>query len=293
MVYNNICICNKNFDPEKKTILLNSHHDTVKEGAGWTVDPFVPLEGDGKIIGLGSNDAGASLVSLIATFLHYYDLKDLNYNLVFLASAEEEISGKNGIELALTKIEDIDFGIVGEPTKMEMAIAEKGLMVLDCVAKGKLGHAAREEGKNANYVAVDDINWIRNFIFPKTSDTLGRVKMTVTLIEGGTQHNVVPDLCKFVVDVRSTDCYTNEEILNIIKSHMESEVSARSTRLQPTGISQKHILIKAARTLGIATFGSVTLSDQVLMPFPSVKMGPGDSSRSHSADEYIYTDEII
>ncbi len=291
-IKNNIWAYNRHFDPEKKTILLNSHHDTVKDGSGWTLDPFEPVERNGKIYGLGSNDAGASLVSLLAAFLHYYDLKGLNYNLVFLASAEEEISGKNGIELALTKIGNIDFGIVGEPTKMDMAITEKGLMVLDCVAMGESGHSAREEGKNAIYVAVEDIDWIRNFNFPKISKTLGLVKMTVTLIDAGSQHNVVPDLCKFVIDVRSTDCYKNEEILKIIKGHIGSKVSARSTRLQATGISQEHILIKAARNLGITTFGSVTLSDQALMPFPTVKMGPGDSSRSHSANEYIYTDEI-
>ena len=289
---NNLWVQNKYFDPAKQTILLNSHHDTVKPRADWTLDPFNPtLEGD-KLYGLGSNDAGAALVSLIAVFLHYYDNKELNYNLILLASAEEEISGKNGVESILKHLGEVDFGIVGEPTGMQMAIAEKGLMVLDCLAKGKSGHAAKDSGENAIYIAMDDIEWIKNYRFSLVSDILGPVKMTATMIESGSQHNVIPDACKFVVDVRNTDSYSNEELLQIVKDNLKSEVTARSTRLRPSAISPDHILVKTASSIGINTFGSDTLSDQALMNFPTVKMGPGDSHRSHTADEYIYIYEI-
>ncbi len=291
-VLNNVIARNKHFDANKPSILLNSHHDTVKPNTSWTLDPFLPFVENGKLFGLGSNDAGGCLVSLIAAFVHFYNKENLNYNLVLVASAEEEISGKNGIELILPQLGEIDFAIVGEPTHLNMAIAEKGLMVLDCVANGKSGHAARKEGENAIYKAIDDINWFRNYQFEKTSAMLGDVKMSVTVVNSGTQHNVVPDQCHFVVDVRSTDAYSNDEILAIIKDHVSCEVKARSTRLQSSGVPEGHILKQLARDMGIETYGSPTLSDQALMLFPSVKIGPGDSARSHTADEYIGIDEI-
>lgn len=290
--HNNVWVRNKYFDPSRETILLNSHHDTVKARSDWTRDPFTPVIEDKKLYGLGSNDAGASLVCLISAFLNYYDVQNLKYNLIILASAEEEISGENGVESVLESIGKVKFGIVGEPTGMQMAIAEKGLMVLDCHAVGKSGHAARGTGKNAIYIAMEDIEWIRKYNFSLVSDVLGPVKMTATMIESGSQHNVVPESCNFVVDVRNTDSYSNEEVLQIMKDNMKSQVNARSTRLQPSSISHDHILIETARRLGIQTFGSETLSDQALMKFPTVKMGPGDSLRSHAADEYINLDEM-
>jgi acetylornithine deacetylase len=289
---NNVWVLNKYFDPAKETILLNSHHDTVRPRSDWTRDPFIPIIEDDKLYGLGSNDAGAALVSLIAVFLHYYDVQNLDFNLIMLASAEEEISGLNGVESVIGSLGKIDFGIIGEPTGMQMAIAEKGLMVLDCLAEGTSGHAAKESGINAIYIALEDIKWLRNYRFPLTSDVLGPIKMTATMIESGSQHNVIPDTCKFVVDVRNTDSFSNEEVLQIIKDNMKSQVIARSTRLQPSAISGDHVLVKTAKNLGIKTFGSDTLSDQALMNFPTVKMGPGDSLRSHTADEYIKLNEI-
>lgn len=289
---NNVWVLNKYFDPAKETILLNSHHDTVRPRSDWTRDPFIPIIEDDKLYGLGSNDAGAALVSLIAVFLHYYDAQNLDFNLIMLASAEEEISGLNGVESVIGSLGKIDFGIIGEPTGMQMAIAEKGLMVLDCLAEGTSGHAAKESGINAIYIALEDIKWLRNYRFPLTSDVLGPIKMTATMIESGSQHNVIPDTCKFVVDVRNTDSFSNEEVLQIIKDNMKSQVIARSTRLQPSAISGDHVLVKTAKNLGIKTFGSDTLSDQALMNFPTVKMGPGDSLRSHTADEYIKLNEI-
>lgn len=291
-VKNNIIARNKHFNPAKPTILLNSHHDTVKPNSSWTKDPYSPTVENGKLFGLGSNDAGGCLAALIAAFCYYYEQEDLNYNLILAATAEEEISGKNGVELILPQIGKIDFAIVGEPTLLGMAIAEKGLMVLDCSSTGKSGHAARDEGENAIYKAMDDINWFRNFQFEKSSRMLGDIKMSVTVLNAGTQHNVVPDVCNFVVDIRSTDAYSNDEILAIIKKNVSCEVTPRSTRLQPSGISQDHILKQCAEGLGLETYGSPTLSDQALMPFPSVKIGPGDSARSHTADEYIGVDEI-
>jgi len=289
---NNVWAFNKHFDNSKPTILLNSHHDTVKPNAGYTRDPFQSgVEGD-KLFGLGSNDAGGPLVALIATFLFFYNKENLKYNLVLAATAEEEISGKNGIESVLPELHKIDFAIVGEPTQMQMAIAEKGLMVLDCVAKGVAGHAARNEGENAIYKALKDIEWFRTFQFPKVSPTLGPVKMSVTIINAGKQHNVVPAECLFTVDVRTTDVYSNEETLEIIKKHIASEINARSTRLNPSAIATDHIIVKAATELGIKTYGSPTLSDQALINVPSVKIGPGDSARSHTADEYICLSEI-
>ena len=291
-LHNNLFLKNDSFDTEKKTILLNSHLDTVGVNEGWRHDPFDPIiEGD-RLYGLGSNDAGGAMVCLLATFLNYCDQQDLKYNLIFLASAEEEISGKKGVESALPGLGPIYFGIVGEPTRMRLAIAEKGLMVLDCKTKGKSGHAAREEGSNAIYNAINDIDWIRNYRFPLRSELLGEVKMSITMINAGTQHNVIPDECHFVVDIRSTDLYTNGQILEVVKKNLKSEVKPRSTRLQSSSIDKGHAVVREAQSLGIELFGSRTLSDQALMPFPTVKIGPGDSARSHTADEFIGVDEI-
>lgn len=289
---NNVWAKNLHFDDSKPTILLNSHHDTVKPNAGYTNDPFAAIEKDRILYGLGSNDAGGCLVSLITTFLHFHSQEGLQYNLILAATAEEEISGKDGIESLLKVLPAIDVGIVGEPTLMDMAIAEKGLMVLDCLAKGQSGHAAREEGDNAIYKAIKDIEWFKNYQFPKVSEMLGPVKMSVTMIDAGSQHNVVPDECRFVVDVRSTDAYSNQETLDIIKANVSSEVTPRSTRLNPSGIDINHPIVKAGSSLGRKTYGSPTLSDQALMPFPTLKIGPGDSARSHTADEFIYVNEI-
>lgn len=291
-VGNNILAKNKYFSEDKPTILLNSHHDTVKPNPGYTKDPFEAIVEDGKLYGLGSNDAGGCLVSLIAAFLYYYNQVDLNYNLCLVASAEEEISGKNGIEEAYKYLPACAFAIVGEPTLLNLAVAEKGLMVLDCVANGESGHAAREEGVNAIYQAIDDINWFRNYNFPKKSSYLGPIKMSVTMINSGSQHNVVPATCNYVVDVRTTDVYSNEEVLAIIKSHVHSEVTARSTRLNPSTIDLNHPIVQSGIALGKTTYGSPTMSDQALIPIPSLKVGPGDSARSHSADEFIYLQEI-
>ena len=289
---NNIWVANKHFNKNKPTILLNSHHDTVRPNSGYTRDPFDAELIDGKLFGLGSNDAGGSLVSLIATFLHYYDQSDLRYNLVMAATAEEEISGINGIESIWHSLSPVDFAIVGEPTRCQMATAEKGLMVLDCIAEGKSGHAAREEGVNAIYQAIKDIDWIRNYEFPKISSTLGKMKMTVTIMNAGRQHNVIPAECAFTIDVRVTDSYTLEETLEVIKENIMSKVIPRSMRMRPSGIAEDHPIVKSARKLGLELYGSPTTSDQALIPVPSVKIGPGDSARSHSADEFIYVDEI-
>lgn len=289
---NNVWVFNKYYNPKLPTILLNSHHDTVKPNIGWKKNPFNPILEDGKLFGLGSNDAGASLVSLLATFLHFYEFENLKYNLVYAATAEEEISGKDGIELILPELGKIDFAIVGEPTQMQLAIAEKGLLVLDCKAMGKSGHAAREEGDNAIYKALKDIEWFKNHQFSKVSEFLGPVKMSVTIINAGTQHNVVPDVCNYTVDIRVTDTYTNEEIINEIKQNISSEIIPRSTRLKPSSISKDHPIVIAGIELGLTTYGSPTTSDQALIPFPSLKIGPGDSARSHTADEFIYLKEI-
>jgi len=289
---NNVWTVNQHFDSSKPSLLLNSHHDTVKPNPGYTRDPFLPTIEDEKLYGLGSNDAGGPLVSLIATFLHFYDYKDLNYNIVFVASAEEEISGTNGIELVWNELPKIDFAIVGEPTLTDIAIAEKGLLVIDCVSKGKAGHAAREEGINAIYEALKDIEWFRNYRFDKVSTSLGEIKMSVTVINAGQAHNQVPSECKFVVDIRVTDAYTLEEVLETVKQNVSCSVNARSLRLRSSGVSQDHILSKAGTKIGKKLYGSPTTSDQALIPVPSIKMGPGDSARSHSADEFIFTKEI-
>jgi acetylornithine deacetylase/succinyl-diaminopimelate desuccinylase-like protein len=289
---NNIVVRNKHFTPDKPSVLLNSHHDTVRPNSGYTRDPFKPEIIDGRLFGLGSNDAGGPLASLIATFLHFYDRLDLGYNVVLAATAEEEISGTGGIEQIWESIAPIDFAVVGEPTLCEMATAEKGLMVLDCIARGKSGHAAREEGVNAIYAALPDIEWFRNYSFPTRSETLGDMKMTVTIINSGSQHNVVPAECKFTVDVRVTDKYTLEEALEIINKHVKCEVTPRSLRIRSSGIAMDHPLVLSAKKMGLRLYGSPTTSDQALIPAPSVKIGPGDSARSHSADEFIYLREI-
>lgn len=291
-IRNNVWVQNKHFTAGKPTVLLNSHLDTVRPNTGYTRDPFKPEIIDGKLFGLGSNDAGGPLVSLIAAFLHFNDRTDLKYNIALAATAEEEISGTGGIESIWASLPPIDFAIVGEPTLCEMATAEKGLMVLDCIAKGKSGHAAREEGINAIYKALPDIEWFRSFKFPKHSAALGEMKMTVTIINSGSQHNVVPAECKFTVDVRVTDVYTLEEALEIIKKHINCEVSPRSLRIRSSGIAMDHPLVLAAQKMGIRLYGSPTTSDQALIPVPSVKIGPGDSARSHSANEFIYVHEI-
>ncbi len=289
---NNVWAINQHFDTSKPSILLNSHHDTVKPNPGYTRDPFAPTIEDGKLYGLGSNDAGGPLVSLIATFLNFHDRKDLTYNIVFVASAEEEISGTNGIELIWTELPAIDFAIVGEPTLTDIAIAEKGLLVLDCVSKGKAGHAAREEGINAIYEALKDIEWFRNYHFPKISSSLGEIKMSVTVINAGQAHNQVPADCKFTVDIRVTDAYSLEEVLETVKQNVSCSVNARSLRLKSSGVSENHPVVRAGRKICKKLYGSPTTSDQALIPVPSIKMGPGDSARSHSADEFIYTKEI-
>jgi acetylornithine deacetylase len=289
---NNIWCYNQFFDENKPTILLNSHHDTVKPNNGYTLNPFEAIILDNKLYGLGSNDAGGALVSLLATFLYFYDKTDLNYNLLYVASAEEEISGNNGVESILPELGVINFAIVGEPTQMQLAIAEKGLLVLDCVAKGKSGHAAREEGENAIYKALKDISWFNTYQFPKISETLGPVKMTVTIIHSGSQHNVVPDSCEFTVDIRTTDAYSNVEVLELVKQYVGCEITPRSLRLNPSSIDKNHPIVQAGIRLGRSTYGSPTSSDQAVMNFPSLKLGPGDSARSHTADEYIYLKEI-
>jgi acetylornithine deacetylase/succinyl-diaminopimelate desuccinylase-like protein len=289
---NNIWVRNKYYDASLPTVLLNSHHDTVRPNTSYTRDPFEPHCAEGKLFGLGSNDAGGPLVSLIAAFLHFYDRQDLKYNIVLAATAEEEISGSGGIESIWSDLKPIDFAVVGEPTNCEMATAEKGLMVLDCLARGKSGHAAREEGVNAIYAALNDIEWFRTYKFPNVSEVLGEMKMSVTIINSGSQHNVVPDECKFTVDVRVTDAYTLEEALEIIKAHVKCEVTARSLRIRSSGIASEHPLVLAGKKMGLRLYGSPTTSDQALMPVPSVKIGPGDSARSHSADEFVYLDEI-
>jgi acetylornithine deacetylase len=291
-IKNNV-ICHQALDSTKPTIVLNSHHDTVKVSEGWTKDPF-GAEDDGKLIyGLGSNDAGASLVCLLHTYLDFAKNQSLPYNLVFIASAEEEISGKEGLELALKEM-DIkpDLAIVGEPTSCAMATAEKGLMVIDGEAKGTAGHAANQWGDNAIYDALKDIQWIENFAFEKVSEFLGKVKLTVTQIEAGYQHNIVPDSCKFVIDCRVTDAYSLESVLAVLQENCTSTLTPRSVRLQPSTISIDHPIVQKAMALNINCYGSNTLSDQVFFTCPSVKIGPGDTNRSHKADEYITHIEI-
>lgn len=280
-------------EPEsgRPTILLNAHIDTVKPAASYTRDPFTPFLCDGRIYGLGTNDCGASLVTLLEAYCRLSSKKQ-PYRLVFSATAEEEVSGHGGLEMILPETGRVDLGIIGEPTGMMPAVAEKGLMVLDCTAAGKSGHAAREEGVNAIYGAINDIEWFRSYRFGKVSDFVGPVKMSVTMINAGTQHNVVPDRCTFVVDVRNNGMYTNEELLDEIRRHVASTVTPRSTRLNGSSISVDHPVVRRALALGLKPFGSPTISNQTLCPFTTLKIGPGESSRSHTADEYIIISEI-
>lgn len=292
-VGNNVLAVNRFYDESKPTLLLNSHHDTVRPNPQYTRDPFSPDLEDGRLYGLGSNDAGGCLVSLIACFLHFYEVRDLPYNLALAATAEEEISGTGGIELSLPHLPAIDCAIVGEPTLLQMAVAERGLMVLDCISHGRAGHAARNEGENALYKALADIDWFKNYQFEKVSDLLGASRMNVTVIETENKaHNVVPAVCKFVVDTRINELYSFEEVVALVKQHVACEVKPRSMRLRSTSIALDHPLVKAGLSLGKTYYGSPTTSDKALMPFPALKMGPGDSARSHTADEYIHLSEI-
>ncbi|UJP63873.1 M20 family metallo-hydrolase [Mongoliitalea daihaiensis] len=289
---NNIWVKNLFFDSKKPSVLLNSHHDTVKPNAGYTRPPFNPSIEDGKLFGLGSNDAGGPLVALIGAFLWFYPQKNLPFNLIIAATAEEEISGKNGIESILPFLPAFELAIVGEPTLMQAAVAEKGLLVIDCVVKGKAGHAAREEGENALYKALDDLVTIKNYKFNKISSFLGPSKVSATIINAGNQHNVVPDECTFTLDVRVTDAYTLNEVVEELAQVIQAEMFPRSMRLNSSKLSETHHAFKTLEALGIQTYGSPTLSDQALIPYPSFKMGPGDSARSHIADEFIYLQEI-
>jgi acetylornithine deacetylase len=291
---NNVWAVNKYFDADKPTLLLNSHHDTVKPNAAYTRDPFLPTVEDGKLYGLGSNDAGGCLVGLLAAFSYFYEKENLAYNLVIAATAEEENSGENGIAFLLPFLPKIDVAIVGEPTLLDLAIAEKGLVVLDAVVKGTPGHAAHTQNtENPINMALQDLSWFDSFQFPKLSEALGAVKMTVTQINAGSQHNVVPAELHFVVDVRVTDAYTNQEVLDLVQAHSNCEIKARSLRLNSSSIDPTHPLVKAGVKLGKNTYGSPTLSDQSRLTCQSLKLGPGDSLRSHSADEFIYVQEVM
>ena len=289
---NNVWATNHHFDPSKPTILLNSHHDTVRPNKGYTNDPFQAFIDGDKLYGLGSNDAGGCLVSLLASFSYFYRKDKLKYNLLIAATAEEENSGPNGISSLFPNLPAIDFAIVGEPTEMQLAIAEKGLLVIDGYASGKAGHAAHSNTENAIYNALEDINWIRNYQFSKVSDVLGPVRMSVTQIKAGQQHNQVPASCHFVVDVRVNEHYSNEEIYQYLNAHTRSELKARSFRLNSSSIPEDHPIVKAGIAMGRRTYGSPTLSDQALLSCPSLKMGPGISTRSHSANEFVLLSEI-
>ena len=300
---NNILVCEE-LDAEKPTLLLNAHIDTVKPVSTWTRDPFTPVVEEDRLYGLGANDCGGGLVSLLQVYRilrggtsQHEQEEDpshrVPYNIVYLASCEEEVSGAGGFSLALPELPKIDVAIVGEPTGMHPAIAEKGLMVIDGVAYGKSGHAAREEGVNAIYEALDDLVWLRDYRFKKSSPLLGPTKMTVTVLNSGTQHNVVPDECRFVIDVRTNEYYQNEYLFSFLQKHMKKcQLKARSFRLSSSHIPIGHPLVMKSLQMGLVPFGSPTLSDQALMPFLSLKMGPGDSARSHSADEFICISEI-
>ena len=288
---NNIWIIDPHYDESRPTLLLNAHIDTVKPVTSWTRNPFSPDVEEGVLYGLGSNDCGGGLCSLLQIF-RMLTAKPQQYNLIYLASAEEEVSGKDGITRALPLLPHIDLAIVGEPTGMNPAVAEKGLMVLDVIAHGKSGHAARNEGVNAIYEALDDMRWIRDYKFEKVSEFLGPTKMTLTVVNAGTQHNVIPDKCTMLVDIRTNEFYDNEEVFEFIRQHLKSEVKAHSFRLKSSRIDPEHPLIKKCVAMGMKPFGSPTLSDQALMHFPSFKLGPGESSRSHSANEFIRISEI-
>jgi len=292
---NNVWVLSQQWDKDRPTLLLNAHIDTVKPVAGWEHDPFSPTLEEDRLYGLGANDCGGGLVSLAQVFLAHENrnLTPLPFNLIYLASCEEEVSGNNGISSVLHELPPITFALVGEPTGLQPAIAEKGLMVIDATAHGRAGHAAREEGDNAIYHALDDIQILRTGgLFPKVSPLLGSVKTTATVINAGTQHNVVPNQCTFIIDVRTNEFYSNEEALRILKANLTSDLQARSTRLSSSGLAPNHPFVKACLRQGLSPFGSPTLSDQALMPFPSAKLGPGQSARSHTADEYICISEI-
>ncbi len=290
---NNVWAVNKYFDKSKPTLLLNSHHDTVKPNNGYTKNPFKSIVEEGKLFGLGSNDAGGCLVSLIATFTHFYGDKNLKYNLVLVASAEEESSGKNGLNSMLSVIPKIDVAIVGEPTLMNLAVAEKGLVVFDALVKGTPGHAAHPNDNNAIYNTINILKWFRDFEFKKSSKALGNVKMTVTQISARKQHNAVPSEVKLVIDVRVNDKYSNSEIAEILINNSPCDsIVPRGLKLNSSSIPVNHPLVKAGISIGRTTYGSPTLSDQAALSCPSLKLGPGDSTRSHTADEFIYLNEI-
>lgn len=289
---NNIWATNKHFDPLLPSILLNSHHDTVRPNKGYTRAPFLPEVENGKLYGLGSNDAGGCLVSLLAAFVVFHKNNPLKYNLVFAATAEEENGGTKGLGSLLGQLPALDFAIVSEPTQMQMAIAEKGLLVIDAYAQGRAGHAAHKNTDNAIYKAVKDIETLQHCVFPKISDTLGKTTLNVTQINAGTQHNVVPGSCHFVIDVRVNECYQLKEVFALLEAQTQSTLQARSFRNQPSSIPPTHPIVEAGKRLGLESYGSPTLSDQAVLTCPSIKIGPGDSRRSHQADEYIYLSEI-
>jgi acetylornithine deacetylase len=292
-IHNNVFVRTPLWDDTRPTLLMNSHHDTVRPSASYTRDPYAPTHEEGRIYGLGSNDAGASVVSLIAAY-RYLEMEPLPYNMLLAISAEEEVMGEHGMRALLPTLEHIDMALVGEPTGMQAAVGERGLVVMDCTAHGVRGHAARNEGVNALYKAMEDIERIRNYSFERTSPLLGDIKMTVTQISAGTQHNVVPDECKFVIDIRTTDAYTNEETVKIVQDILEADAKERSTRVHASAIYAEHPLVKAATAIGRETFVSPTTSDMALMHgIPSLKMGVGQSARSHGADEYVMEDEIV
>ncbi len=289
---NNILAYSDGFDPEARaTLLLNSHHDTVRPAASYTRDPFSPDLEDGILYGLGSNDAGASVVALMSAFLEHRS-NALPFNILLAITCEEEVMGEGGIRSLYKELECVDFAIVGEPTQLDAAIGERGLVVLDCVAEGRSGHAARNEGDNALYKAIRDIQLLQNHKFERCSELLGEIKLTTTMIECGTQHNVIPDKCKFVVDCRTTDAYTNQEMVDLLASVMESKITPRSTRIGASALPMDHPLLLAAQELGSKPYVSPTTSDMALMPWVSIKLGVGDSARSHTADEYILLSEI-
>lgn len=289
---NNLWVRGARQNPAFPTVMLCSHHDTVRPVASWTREPFTPVVEDGRLIGLGSNDAGGSVVALCQTFLAFQHRDDLPFNLLLVLAAEEEIAGEGGVGSVMDQVGPVDLAIVGEPTGMQLAVAEKGLMVLDCVATGEAGHAARDTGVNAISIAMRDIAWIEDHRFPGESALLGPVRMTVTQINAGTQHNVVPDRCHFVVDIRVTDRWSHEEILDTLRAHLRSDAVPRSMRLRPSAIPSDHPIVAAAEALGLPRFGSPTMSDQAVLRVPSVKIGPGLSERSHTAGEYITLEEL-
>ncbi|ASU32005.1 M20 family metallo-hydrolase [Mucilaginibacter xinganensis] len=289
---NNIWCFNKHFNPAKPTILLNSHLDTVKPNDGYTNDPFCPEVSNGRLYGLGSNDAGGCLVSLIAAFLHFYSYKGLGFNLCLAATAEEENSGRNGIVSILPLLGGLELAIVGEPTLLQMAIAERGNLVIDCVANGRSGHAAREEGENAIYNSLAAIEWFRNYKFPEQVKGLSSVKMTVTTVNAGTQHNIIPARCSFTVDIRNDDSHTHQQILDVIKANIKMPFTVRPSPLRASSVPMDHPIVKTGIAIGCKTYSSPTSSDQAWLNIPSVKIGPGDSARSHTADEYIFLEEI-